>query len=76
MFLLYQGTPAIIYPTDYMALISNKVQLDVIDAFVKDLEASLGVLHQKISFHELWYLTSPEAAQGMPLQEFMKEVRF
>jgi hypothetical protein len=58
-----------------MALISNKVQLDVIDAFVKDLEASLGVAHQKISFNELWDLTTPEAAQGMSLQEFMKDVR-
>ncbi|KAK3943635.1 amidase signature domain-containing protein [Diplogelasinospora grovesii] len=67
------GKPAIIYPTDYMSLISNKVQNDVIDAFVRDLESSLGVAHERISFNELWDSTTPEAANGMSLQEYMKD---
>lgn len=62
------------YPTDYMALITNKVQRDVIDAFVKDLETSLGVMHKKVSFNELWASTAPSEAEGMSLQEYMKDV--
>lgn len=62
------------YPTDYMALVTNKVQRDVIDAFVKDLEASLGVVHTKVSFDELWDSTAPSEAEGKSLQEYMKDV--
>ncbi|KAK4201320.1 amidase signature domain-containing protein [Triangularia verruculosa] len=67
------GNPAIIYPADYMSLITNKTQLDVIDAFVHDLKSSLGVSAEKVSFDELWDSAPPEAAEGLSLQEFMKD---
>ncbi|KAK0701218.1 amidase signature domain-containing protein [Apiosordaria backusii] len=67
------GVPAIIYPTDYMSVISNKTQLDVIDKFVEDLESSLGVPAEKVSFNDLWESTTPGAANGLSLQEFMKD---
>ncbi|KAK4222507.1 amidase signature domain-containing protein [Podospora fimiseda] len=47
--------------------------LDLIDEFVNDLESSLGVTHEKVSFNELWNSTTPEAAKGLSLQEFMRD---
>jgi hypothetical protein len=58
-----------------MSLIGNQKQLGIIDDFVKDLEASLGVKHEKVSFEELWATTTPDEAEGASLQEFMKDVR-
>ena len=58
-----------------MSLIENKVQLDIINRFVDDLGASLGVACQRISFNELWDLTPPEESRGMSLPEYMKDVR-
>lgn len=62
------------YPTDYMALITNKVQRGVIDAFAKDLETSLGVALAKVSFNELWDSTAPSEAKGISLPDYMKDV--
>lgn len=59
-----------------MSLITNKTQLDVIDRFVRDLESSLGVAAEKVSFDDLWNSTVPDTANGLSLQEFMKNVRF
>ena len=63
-----------VYPTDYMSLINNKVQLDVIDKFVKDLEISLGVKHEKVSFETLWKENPPKEAGQRSLQDYMKDV--
>lgn len=63
------------YPTDYMSLISSKVQIHVIEALVRDLEQSLGVKHTKLSFNALWHSTAPKEANGLSLQEYMKDVR-
>ena len=71
----YKNAPAIVYPTDYMSLIENKVQLDIIKRFVDDLGASLGVACQRISFNELWDLTAPEESKGMSLPQYMEDVR-
>ena len=69
-----QRAPAIIYPTDYMSLITNEDQKQVIDSFVEDLEATLGVAHQRISFEELWDDHPPSEAEGLSLKEYMKDV--
>ena len=57
-----------------MSLIQNEVQLDVIHDFVRDLESSLGVAHEKVSFNELWQSTAPVVAKGLSLQGFMENV--
>ena len=57
-----------------MSKISNQTQLDVIDGFVRDLESSLGVEHQKMSFDDLWVATMPPEASGMSVQEYMEDV--
>jgi hypothetical protein len=57
-----------------MSLISNKTQLKVIDAVVKDLESFAEVSYQRISFEELWASNPPDEANGSSLKEFMKDV--
>ncbi|KIN00679.1 hypothetical protein OIDMADRAFT_124456, partial [Oidiodendron maius Zn] len=65
--------PSIIYPTDYMSLISNADQLKLIDQFAADLESSLGVTLQKISFDDLWDADPPREAGATSLQQYMKD---
>jgi hypothetical protein len=57
-----------------MSLISNKAQIAVIDAFAKDLESSLGVVQERISFKELWESTAPKEANSLSLDEYMEGV--
>ncbi|KAI9689074.1 MAG: hypothetical protein M1822_000811 [Bathelium mastoideum] len=64
----------IIYPRDYISVISNKEQVKIIDKFVTDLEASLGVSREVISFDDLWSHRPPKEAEGQSLQEYMKGV--
>ncbi|KAG6366059.1 hypothetical protein INS49_000235 [Diaporthe citri] len=68
------GFPTVIYPTDYMSTITNKAQLAIIDDFVHDLETSLGIKHETVSFNELWSNCPPKAAGGMSLEGYMKDV--
>ncbi|KAF2108478.1 amidase signature domain-containing protein [Lophiotrema nucula] len=65
---------AIVYALDYMNLIGNKEQMKVIDAYVADLETSLGIRHQRLSFNEVWVTNPPVEANGASLQEYMKDV--
>ncbi|CAJ2504123.1 Uu.00g115170.m01.CDS01 [Anthostomella pinea] len=60
------GKPAIIFPSDSMFKITNKAQINLIKAFIKDLETSLGVPHEKVSIKELWKSTAPREANGHP----------
>ena len=57
-----------------MPLITDKDQLKIIDNFVADLEKSLGVKHNRVSFNEVWDSDPPEEAKGESLQEYMKDV--
>lgn len=57
-----------------MALITNGDQLEIIDSFVADLELSLGVSQNRVSFDSLWNDTPPIEANGQGLQEYMKDV--
>ena len=63
----------LIYPTDYMALITNSDQIKVIDDFVADLEVSLGVKHRKVSFEAVWATSPPQEARGEDFHEYMKD---
>lgn len=72
----YQLPPKIIYPTNYLSLITNEHQKQLIDNFVIDLEKSLGVKHVKMSFDEFWDADPPADAKGDSLLEYMKDVRF
>lgn len=69
-----QLPPSIIYPSDYMPLITNRDQTRIIDSFVADLESSLGVKHRRVSFDSLWKESPPPEAYGQGLQEYMRDV--
>lgn len=56
-----------------MSKITNMDQLAIIDKFVEDLEVSLGVTHERVSFDELWSTCPPKTAGTESLQEFMKD---
>jgi hypothetical protein len=57
-----------------MSIITNKVQLAIIDDFVHDLETSMGIRHEKVSFNELWSISPPKAAGNLSLEDYMKDV--
>ncbi|CAG8957725.1 hypothetical protein HYFRA_00000061 [Hymenoscyphus fraxineus] len=63
----------IIYPTDYMSLITNQDQLRIINEFTTDLENSLGIKHQKLSFKDTWNADPPKEAHGESFEEYMKD---
>lgn len=58
-----------------MSKITNETQLSLIVRFVQDLEKSLGIQYEKISFDQLWSASPPEAAEGASLEDFMSNVR-
>lgn len=64
--------PRIIYPLDYTSLIINKYQLSVIEDFVFDLEAAMGIKQEKVSLASLWDISPPAEAGGQSLGEYMK----
>lgn len=57
-----------------MSMIKNKDQLAIIDDFVHDLEISLGIRHDKVSFNGLWSVSPPEEAGDLSLEDYMKDV--
>jgi hypothetical protein len=59
-----------------MSLITNKDQLKPIDQFAADLESSLGVTLEKVSFNDLWDSDPPSEADGASLQQYMKDVSY
>lgn len=65
--------PWIIYPSDYIALITNRDQLEIVNGFVADLESFLGVKQRKVSFESLWDDSPPTEAGGQSLREYMKD---
>ncbi|KAI8940908.1 hypothetical protein NX059_002166 [Plenodomus lindquistii] len=48
-------------------------QMALIDAFVENLEDSLHIKHQKLSFEEVWAADPPHEADGATLTEYMKD---
>jgi len=63
----------IIYPTDYLP-VPNTHQQKNIDQFLVDLEMSLEIKHEKVSFNDVWRQSPPPEANGLDLEEFMKNV--
>lgn len=57
-----------------MALVTNRDQLQLVDKFVSDLEASFGVKRRTISFNALGNASHPSQAGDQTLQEYMKDV--
>lgn len=57
-----------------MSIITNKAQLAIIDDFVHDLETSMAIKHERVSFNKLWSTCPPKAAGGMSLGDYMKDV--
>ncbi|KAL8939594.1 MAG: hypothetical protein Q9216_003274 [Gyalolechia sp. 2 TL-2023] len=64
--------PRIIYPLEYMSLMTNTDQLAIIEHFLTDLEATLGIKHEKVSFTSSWAISPPAEAGGQSLDEYMK----
>lgn len=56
-----------------MSTITNETQLAIIKRFVVNLENSLGINHEKVSFNELWSACPPKAAGVASLQDYMKD---
>jgi hypothetical protein len=57
-----------------MKLIGNEEQMKLLDSFVADLETSLGVKHQNISFDQAWENDPPAEAGTVGLQDYMRDV--
>lgn len=57
-----------------MKAISSDAQSKVIGSFVRDLESSLGVSRENISFEELWDSEPPTEARGETFEEYMRDV--
>lgn len=55
-----------------MSLVFNNDQLEIVDHFVADLEATLGVEQRRISFASLWDASPPSEAGGQSLEEYME----
>ncbi|KAJ8110763.1 hypothetical protein OPT61_g6474 [Boeremia exigua] len=65
---------SVVYATDYMKVIGDGKQLDLIKAFVGDLEVILGIKHKQVSFEEAWEANPPSEANGESLSVYMKDV--
>ncbi|KAL8899858.1 MAG: hypothetical protein Q9207_005985 [Kuettlingeria erythrocarpa] len=64
--------PKLVYPLEYMSLITNKDQLSLIERFVADLESTMGIKHEEVSLTSLWDISPPAEAGGQSLDEYMK----
>jgi hypothetical protein len=64
----------LIVADDYLPLISNDEQLKIINSFVTDMEESLHIKHERISFEQVWNSAPPADVDGETLQNYMKDV--
>lgn len=72
---VYQGRPpAIIVPTDYMKSIWNQAQLRVLARFLDDLENTLDVGREEVSFERLWDRNPPWEARGETHDVYTEDV--
>ncbi|KAL8713070.1 MAG: hypothetical protein Q9220_002930 [cf. Caloplaca sp. 1 TL-2023] len=62
----------IIYPLDYMNLITNADQLRSITKFVAKLETYMGIEHEKVSLTSLWKTSPPKEAKEHSLDDYME----
>lgn len=70
----FQKPISIVYARDYMQTIGNDRQLELIHAFVVDLEKTFKVQHERVSFEELWKSNPPSQAEGATLLNYMRDV--
>jgi hypothetical protein len=64
----------LIVADDYLPLISNDEQLKIINSFVSDMEESLHMEHERVSFEQVWESAPPADANGETLQNYMRDV--
>jgi hypothetical protein len=69
-----QDSLSIVWASDYMNLIGNEQQLELLKTFVKDLEDTFEVYQHAISFEEAWEKDPPKQANGASLSDYMKDV--
>jgi hypothetical protein len=72
--LLKQKSKTILYPKDYLPT-TNAAQTEVIESFVRDLEAELGVKRTEVSLAEEWKKSRPVDVKEDDVAEYLKEVR-
>jgi hypothetical protein len=63
----------IIWPIDYWGTIGPE-QCAMAEKFVQDMEISLNLKHEKISFKEEWDRSQPQNMGTVPLGEYMRDV--
>lgn len=72
---MFKQFSRIIWPTDFWVTI-DPLQTEIADKLVDNLETFLGVVVRNVvSFSDEWDRALPVEADGLPLQEFRKEVR-
>lgn len=64
--------PVVIYPLDYFP-VDNKVQMQLIDAFLADLAKSLDAIIRKVSIASLWDETRPDGAGNQGVQDYLQD---
>ena len=64
--------PLIVYPLDYFP-VENKVQMQLIDAFLADLAKYLGAYIRKVSIASLWEETRPDVADGQSVHDYLSD---
>jgi hypothetical protein len=62
----------ILYPKDYLPT-TNAAQTEVIETFVRDLEAELGVMRTEVSLAEEWKKSRPVDVEEEDVAEYLKE---
>jgi hypothetical protein len=64
---------SIVYLRDFLPIQNNR-RMQLIDAFVADIESTYGVEAQKVSIAEKWGLDTPAEAKESSIEEYLKDV--
>ncbi|KAI8715835.1 hypothetical protein NCS52_01092100 [Fusarium sp. LHS14.1] len=65
----------ILYPQDFFPMANSEQQV-LVDRFVGDLEAYLGIKATKMSIAERWRQCPPDEADGKTIEEFLEKVAY
>ncbi|KAH1434619.1 hypothetical protein KXW29_008062 [Aspergillus fumigatus] len=71
---VYDDLPiSIVYPVDFLP-IPNTEQMQLIDSFIADMEATFGIKTEKVSIADTWKASPPNEAGNHTIQEYLKDV--
>lgn len=71
---VYDDLPiSIVYPVDFLP-IPNTEQMQLIDSFIADMEATFGIKTEKVSIADTWKAFPPNEAGNHTIQEYLKDV--